>query len=303
MSDCDNKRKKKGLKPCKPSQICNPETTRCVSRTGETGKKLLKKTRSKSKARRSKSKSKARRSKSKSKARRSKSKSKTRRSKSKSKTRRSKSKSKTRRSKSKSKARKSKSKSKARKSKSKSVKIDYSKNIKFIATQIFGQTGALGEQILNLTLSKAYRDKLSSYIDKTVKFLVEKLNTMSLKEFSERFNTNSLEENANLEGTKAIGNSLRRVSKTTDDAIFFKSFYVNIVKNIMKYKKKTSSRLQDIEFIAGYCEYMLAELVELSIEDISDEGIIPLDVEKKTVTAAMLSKAVKNDKELAKFYS
>ena len=289
MSDCDNKRKEKGLKPCKPSQICNPETTRCVSRTGNVGKKLLKKMRSKSKTRRSKSKSKARRSKSK--ARRSKSKAR----------------------RSKSKARRSKS--KARKSKSKSVKIDYSENIKFIATQIFGQTGAFAhlaallhnmpprKPTLNLTLSKGYRDKLSSYIDKTVKFLVEKLNTMSLKEFSGRFNTNSLEKNANSEGTKAIGNSLKRISKTTDDAIFFKSFYENIVKNIMKYKKKTSSRLQDIEFIVGYCEYMLAELVELSIEGISDEGVIPLDAEKKTVTAGMLSKAIKNDKELAKFYS
>ena len=59
MSDCDNKRKKKGLKPCKPSQICNPKTNRCVSRTGNVGKKILGK--SKSRSLRSKSKSKSRR--------------------------------------------------------------------------------------------------------------------------------------------------------------------------------------------------------------------------------------------------
>ena len=84
MSDCENKRKEKGLKPCKPSQICNPKTTRCVSRTGAKGKEILGKTRSKSRS--SRSKSKAKRSKSKSRR------SKTRRSKSvrKSKTRRSK---------------------------------------------------------------------------------------------------------------------------------------------------------------------------------------------------------------------
>ena len=74
MSDCENKRKEKGLKPCKPSQICNPKTTRCVSRTGDIGKKILGKTRSKSRS--SRSKSKAKRSKSKSRR------SKTRRSKS-----------------------------------------------------------------------------------------------------------------------------------------------------------------------------------------------------------------------------
>ena len=112
MSDCENKRREKGLKPCKPSQICNPETTRCVSRTGTKGKQILGKSKSKSKTRRSKSK--ARRSKTRrSKARRSK----TRRSKSKAR----RSKSKARRSKSKARR----SKSKARRSKSKSGHIRF----------------------------------------------------------------------------------------------------------------------------------------------------------------------------------
>ena len=56
MSNCEDKRKKKGLKPCKPSQICNPETTRCVSRTGNVGKKILGKSKSK-RVRKSKSRS------------------------------------------------------------------------------------------------------------------------------------------------------------------------------------------------------------------------------------------------------
>ena len=95
MSDCEKKRKERGLKPCPANKICNPETGFCVKRNGKIGKKLLGKSktkRSKSKSRRSKSKT--RRSKSKtqrSKSKTGRSKSKTRRSKSK--TRRSKSKS------------------------------------------------------------------------------------------------------------------------------------------------------------------------------------------------------------------
>ena len=74
MSDCENKRKEKGLKPCPASKICNPETTRCVKRTGRVGRRILNSRRSRSKSR-SKSKSKSRskaRSKSKSKEARSK---------------------------------------------------------------------------------------------------------------------------------------------------------------------------------------------------------------------------------------
>ena len=74
MSDCENKRKEKGLKPCPASKICNPETTRCVKRTGRVGRSILNSRRRRSKSR-SKSKSKSRsksRSKSKSKKARSK---------------------------------------------------------------------------------------------------------------------------------------------------------------------------------------------------------------------------------------
>ena len=74
MSDCEKKRKERGLKPCPANKICNPETGFCVKRNGKIGKKLLGKSktkRSKSKSRRSKSKSRR----SKSKSRRSKSKS------------------------------------------------------------------------------------------------------------------------------------------------------------------------------------------------------------------------------------
>ena len=74
MSDCENKRKEKGLKPCPASKICNPETTRCVKRTGRVGRRNLNSRRRRSKSR-SKSKSKRRsksRSKSKSKKARSK---------------------------------------------------------------------------------------------------------------------------------------------------------------------------------------------------------------------------------------
>ena len=81
MSDCENKRKEKGLKPCPASKICNPETTRCVKRAGRIGRRILNSRRRRSKSR-SKSKSKSRsksRSKSKSKKARSKRKVKSRR--------------------------------------------------------------------------------------------------------------------------------------------------------------------------------------------------------------------------------
>ena len=103
MESCNRERIKRGLKPCKATHVCNPETGRCVKRTGDIGKKIL----GQSKSRRSRSKS-VRKSRSKS-VRKSRSKS----------VRKSRSKS-VRKSKSKS-VRKSKSKS-VRKSKSKSVR-------------------------------------------------------------------------------------------------------------------------------------------------------------------------------------
>ena len=48
MSNCENKRKEKGLKPCPNGKICNPKTGRCVKTKGAVGKKLLAKSKSKS---------------------------------------------------------------------------------------------------------------------------------------------------------------------------------------------------------------------------------------------------------------
>jgi hypothetical protein len=61
MSNCENKRKEKGLKPCPSGKVCNPKTSRCVKSKGAIGKKLLRKSKSRSKkksVRKSKSRSK-----------------------------------------------------------------------------------------------------------------------------------------------------------------------------------------------------------------------------------------------------
>jgi hypothetical protein len=50
MSDCEEKRKMKGLAPCKSDKICNPKTGRCVLKSGRIGKALLKKFKSKRKS-------------------------------------------------------------------------------------------------------------------------------------------------------------------------------------------------------------------------------------------------------------
>jgi hypothetical protein len=147
MSNCENKRKEKGLKPCPNGKICNPKTGRCVKTKGAIGKKLLAKSKSKSSKSARKSKSRRRKSVKKSKSRRSKSvrKSKSRRSKSvrKSKSRRKKSvrKSKSRRSKSvrKSKSRRSKSVRKSKSRRSKSVRKSKSRII---------SRSKLGEQLV-----------------------------------------------------------------------------------------------------------------------------------------------------------
>ena len=107
MSKCENKK-------CKADQICNPKTGRCVKRTGAIGKKLLAKSKSRSKSvKKSKS-----RSKSVKKSKSIKKKSKSRRSKSVKKSKSIKKKSKSRRSKSVKKSKSIKKKSKSRRSKS-----------------------------------------------------------------------------------------------------------------------------------------------------------------------------------------
>lgn len=49
MERCNKERIKRGLKPCKSTHVCNPETGRCVKKDSAKGKQILKQYKSKSK--------------------------------------------------------------------------------------------------------------------------------------------------------------------------------------------------------------------------------------------------------------
>ena len=122
---------------------------------------------------------------------------------------------------------------------------------------------------------------------------------MSIKELVEKYNT-GIERYANAEGLRAIRMSNNRLTKNDADGKAFRALYSNILKNIRKYREKVNPNYGTTEhhnhFIVGFCEYLLSELIELTMA-------VAIAENKTNITVEILSIAIKTDKDLSKFFT